>query len=105
MARPRATAIDFFRHNRYFGMMVTIPGVSHVAMIHFSWCLLTRTCLQARTLAGLSFQWRSQALSFRQAKIGVRRGSSYVQRTCSCQTILRKRGKIASMFCSMRSVP
>jgi len=28
-----------------------------------------------------------------------------VQRTCSCQTILRKRGKIASMFCSMNSVP
>jgi len=28
-----------------------------------------------------------------------------VQRTCSCQTIFRKRGKIASMFCSMNSVP
>jgi len=48
---------------------------------------LTRTCLQARTRAGLSCQWRSHALSLRQAKIGVGRGSSSVQRTCSCQTI------------------
>jgi len=28
-----------------------------------------------------------------------------VQRTCSCQTILRKRSKISSMFCSMNSMP
>jgi len=105
MARPRATAIDLCRHNRAFGVMVTIPGVSHVAMINSSCCPSTRTCLQALTLAGLSFQWRSRALSLRQAKIGVGRGSSSLQRTCSCQTILRKRGKIASMFCSMNWVP
>jgi len=28
-----------------------------------------------------------------------------VQRTCSCQTILRRRGNIASILCSMNSVP
>jgi len=28
-----------------------------------------------------------------------------VQRTYSCQKILRKRGKMPSMFCSMNSVP
>jgi len=105
MERPRATAIDLCRHYRAFDVMVTIPGVSHVAMMHSSWCPLTRTYLQARTLAGLSCQWRSQALSFRHAKIGVGRGSSAVQRTCSCLTILRERGRIASMFCSMNSVP
>jgi len=31
MAMPRATAMDLCRHNRMFGVMVTIPGVSHVA--------------------------------------------------------------------------
>jgi len=56
MARPRATAIDLCRHNRAFGVMVTVPGVSYVAMIHSSWCPSTRTCLQSLTLAGLSFQ-------------------------------------------------
>jgi len=104
MARPRATAIDLCRHNRAFCVIETMPGVSHVAMIPSSWCPSTRACLQARTLAGLSCQWRSQALSFRKAKIAVARGSSAVQRTCSRQTILRKRGKMAFMFCSMNSV-
>jgi len=80
--RPRATATDLYRRNRALSVMGTIPGVSHVAMIHSSWCPLKRTCSKAGTLAGLSFQWRSQALSFRQAKIGVGRGSSSVQRTC-----------------------
>jgi len=79
-------------------VMVTIPGVPQVAMIHSSCGPSTRTCLQAPTLAGLSYQRRSKALSLRQAKIGVGRDSSSVQRTCFCQTILRKRGIIASMF-------
>jgi len=105
MAMPRATAMELCRHDRMFGVIVTMPGVSQVAMMHSSLCPLTRTCLQARTRAGLSCQWRSHALSLRQAKIGVRRGSSSVQRTSSCQTILRKRGKMRSMFCSMNSVP
>jgi len=51
--------------------MVTIPGVSHVAMIHSSWCPLTRTCLRARTHAGSPCQWRSQALSLRQDKMAL----------------------------------
>ena len=76
-----------------------------MAMIHSSLCPLTRTCLQARTRAGLSFQWRSHALSLRQAKIGIGRGCSSVHRTCSCQTILHKRGRMPSVFCSMNSVP
>jgi len=98
IARPRATAIDLCRQNRAFGVMVPILGVSHVAIIHCSCCPSTRTCLQALTLAGLSCQWRSKALALRQAKSAVGRGSSSVQRTCSFQTILRKHGKIASLF-------
>jgi len=85
--------------------MVTVPGVSHVDTIHSSFCPSTRSCLQDLLLADLSRQWRSQALSFRQAKIGVGRESSAVQRTCSSQTILRERGKIAAMSGSMNSVP
>jgi len=43
MAMPQATAMDLCRHNRMFGVIITIPGVSHVAMIHSSSCPLTRT--------------------------------------------------------------
>jgi len=50
LARPRATAINYVGETRAFGVIVTMPGVSHVAMIRSSWCLLTRLCLQARTL-------------------------------------------------------
>jgi len=67
--------------------MITVPGVSHVAMIHSFLCPLTRTCSQAHTFAGLSCQWRPQALSLRRGKIGNGRGRYSMQRTCSCQMI------------------